>query len=80
MATPSGSSGPGIVRKIPNPDSAKKRLFKMDEDEPTKPDTSEGKVATEAAEVPKEKKESPKGSFSGAQLALSLCIILFIGC
>ncbi|XP_065086477.1 retinoblastoma-like protein 1 isoform X2 [Ochlerotatus camptorhynchus] len=62
MATPSGSSGPGNGRKIPNPDSAKKRLFRMDDDEPAKPDTSEGKdaTATEAAEGPKEKKEPPK--------------------
>lgn len=61
MATPSGSSGPqGSGRKIPNPDSAKKRLFKMDDDEPALPDTSAAKDASEGAEGPKEKKESPK--------------------
>lgn len=59
-ATPSGSKGPGSARKIPNPDSAKKRLFKMDEDEPAKTDTSVAMDTTEATEGPKEKKEPPK--------------------
>lgn len=62
IATPSGSSEPGNGKKNPNPDSAKKRLFKMDEDEPAKPDTSQRKDAPEAAEGSKETKDSPKVS------------------
>lgn len=51
-ATPSGS---GL--KKANSDSAKKRLFRTDDDEP---DRSDAKDATEAAECSKEKKEPPK--------------------
>ena len=53
-------------RKVANPDSAKKRLFKLDDDEPKastsaddqKPSTSSGN----SSEAEADKKDPPKGS------------------
>lgn len=59
-STPS-SSASGSVRKPANPDSAKKRLFMLDGDEPGKPDPEPSKDVTPDGESSTlEKKETPR--------------------
>lgn len=59
-STPSSNNGQP-VRKAPNPDSAKKRLFLMDGDEPSKTETP-GNEPTPETEASQEKKDTPKES------------------
>lgn len=60
-STPSSNNGQP-VRKVPNPDSAKKRLFQLDGDEPAKSDASGNESTPESEASQQEKKETPKES------------------